>query len=108
MRPFLQTQLAAVGAALAPLFSDAATAQRGQAGRQTAAASALLLGRGLLLVLHLLLALGGTVVLTLRWAVRLFPFVSKADGRVKAKARALRRGQITAGAGSPATFGMER
>jgi hypothetical protein len=67
----LQTQFAAVGTALASLFSDTATAQCCQAGRQTAATSALPLGRGLLLVLHLLLALRGTIVLTLGWAVRL-------------------------------------
>lgn len=60
----LQTKLAAVGAALATLFADAATAERGQAGGQAVGRATLLLGRRslLLLVAHRGLALGRVVL----------------------------------------------
>lgn len=59
----LQTQLATVGATLTPLFADAATAERGQAGGQAVTRAALLLrGRSLLLVAHGRLALRRVVL----------------------------------------------
>lgn len=57
--------------AFAGLFTDTTAAESGETGRETvaAAAVALLLLRGRLLVLHGLLALWGTVVLALRGTI---------------------------------------
>lgn len=69
----LAETLAAFETAFAGLFTDTTTAESGETGRETvaAAAVALLLLRGRLLVLHGLLALWGTVVLALgRTALR--------------------------------------